>query len=274
MKTLYISDLDGTLLNSEQKLSAYTINVVKRMIDRGEIFSYATARSLVTAQKVTEELTLSLPVICYNGAFIFDNETREVLYETYFSPADVHLLREFLYAHNITPIVYSFVDGKECFSFIEKSATAGVRDFLDSRIGDSRWREAEDEDSLYAGKVFYITCIDSDTALAPVIHRFKSDTKYQCVAGRDIYSGELWCELLPHGATKANAAMHLKRLMECGKLVAFGDGINDLPLFENSDECYAVANSVEELKAKATAVIGSNNDDGVAKWLEENVLGV
>jgi hypothetical protein len=48
--------------------------------------------------------------------------------------------------------------------------------------------------------------------------------------------------------------------------------LNDLPLFRASDERYAVANAKSEVKEQATAVIGSNCEDGVAKWLEENVL--
>ena len=56
-------------------------------------------------------------------------------------------------------------------------------------------------------------------------------------------------------------------------MVAFGDAINDLPLFAAADECYAVENAVEALKAAATGVIPSNAQDGVARWLAEHVLG-
>ena len=42
-------------------------------------------------------------------------------------------------------------------------------------------------------------------------------------------------------------------------------------MFEAADECYAMANADPQLKARATAVIGSNDDDGVARWLLENV---
>ena len=52
--------------------------------------------------------------------------------------------------------------------------------------------------------------------------------------------------------------------------MCFGDGKNDISMFRAADECYAVANAVEELKEIATGVILSNNEDGVAKWLEEN----
>lgn len=272
MKTLYISDLDGTLLNSNQRLSAYTTRILKRLLDSRHMFSYATARSLVTAKKVTEGLSFSFPVICYNGAFIMDNATNNFLLETYFEPSDIHLLSTFLSANNVYPIVYAMIDGTEYFSFIPKFVNNGMRHFLDSRTGDPRWREVNDEEELYTGKVFYISCINSDAALLPVIQRFQSDKNYQCIASRDIYSNEPWCELLPFEATKANAVRRLKEMLCCDKLIGFGDNINDLPLFEVCDECYAVANAKPEVKAKATDVIGSNDEDGVAKWLEANVL--
>lgn len=72
------------------------------------------------------------------------------------------------------------------------------------------------------------------------------------------------------GSPKAHAARQLAKLLGCDRIVAFGDAVNDLPLFEAADECYAVSNAAAELKARATGVIGCNDDDGVAHWLEEN----
>ena len=48
-KTLYVSDLDGTLLRSDETLSEYTCNVINNLTEKGMVFSYATARSLITA---------------------------------------------------------------------------------------------------------------------------------------------------------------------------------------------------------------------------------
>ena len=64
--------------------------------------------------------------------------------------------------------------------------------------------------------------------------------------------------------------MQLKRLLNCDRVVCFGDGINDLQMFKISNECYAVENAIAELKSVATGVIESNQNDGVAKWLELN----
>lgn len=51
-------------------------------------------------------------------------------------------------------------------------------------------------------------------------------------------------------------------------MVVFGDGENDVDLFEAADEAYAVANAADVLKAVATGVIGANDEDGVARWLD------
>ena len=53
-------------------------------------------------------------------------------------------------------------------------------------------------------------------------------------------------------------------------MVVFGDGKNDMDMFEMADECYAVENAAEELKAIATGVIGKNDEDAVARWLLKN----
>ena len=57
-------------------------------------------------------------------------------------------------------------------------------------------------------------------------------------------------------------------MLKCEKLIVFGDGKNDIDMFELADESYAVQNADEDLKKYATAIISSNDEDGVAKWLD------
>ena len=118
----------------------------------------------------------------------------------------------------------------------------------------------------------YYTCIGSREELFPVYEALKDNEELNCLFHPEIYREEYWCEVLPKKATKANAIKELKKLWNCDRIVSFGDGINDLPMFEISDECYAVENAVEELKRAATGVIESNINDGVAKWLLQNAV--
>lgn len=70
MKTLYITDLDGTLLNTKDRINPYSIETINRLVEQGMLFSYATARSLVSAAVVTRGLSAHIPVIAYNGCLI------------------------------------------------------------------------------------------------------------------------------------------------------------------------------------------------------------
>ena len=93
-KTLYVTDLDGTLLHSDQRVSAYSCLVINDLVARGLIFSYATARSMITARKATAGLNAQIPLIVYNGTFVIDNATGERLISNTFSePKAAELLK-------------------------------------------------------------------------------------------------------------------------------------------------------------------------------------
>jgi hypothetical protein len=74
-------------------------------------------------------------------------------------------------------------------------------------------------------------------------------------------------EVYAASASKANGALEVKKMTGADRIAAFGDNLNDLSLFACADETYAVANAVDEVKRCATAVIQSNEEDGVAAFL-------
>ena len=269
MSVLYVSDLDGTLLRSDEKTSAYTNNVINRLTERGMLFSYATARSLITAKKATIGINAKIPLIVYNGAFVMDNLTEDILIANYFDDS-VHCVLDDLFAHAVYPIVYAYRDGKEKFSFVPELCSDGMKRFLDSRKGDVRTNAVRATSELKSGKIFYITCIDEPQKLKPLYEKYKNS--YHCVYQTDMYTNEQWLEIMPLNASKSNAIKQLQSLLKCERLVVFGDGKNDIDMFETADESYAVQNAHEDLKRIATGIISSNEDDGVAQWLDKNVI--
>lgn len=92
--TLYISDLDGTLMKNDQTISAFTAEAINMLVKQGLHFSYATARSILTASKITENITAGIPVIVYNGSFIQDSKTREILYSRFFDKTSAELISQ------------------------------------------------------------------------------------------------------------------------------------------------------------------------------------
>lgn len=270
-KTLYVTDLDGTLLNKQDSISPFSIRTINELVEKGMIFTYATARSLVSASKVTKGLSTKIPIIAYNGAFIFRPDTGEILSKEDFNDEERRLAREVLTEHNISPMVYSFINGIEKVSWIPALENDGKKRYIYNRTEDKRFRAVTDDDALYEGEVFYYTCIGEKEELQPVYDFFSKDKRYRCTLQQELYRPEYWCEIMPAKATKARAIGKMKEMWGCEKVVSFGDAVNDIPMFEISDECYAVANAVDELKAVATGIVDSNEEDGVAKWLSSRL---
>ena len=267
-KTLYITDLDGTLLHHNERISNNSCEILNELIKSGLNFSYATARSIVTSSMVSKGLEVELPVIVNNGTFITDAHTRKRIISNKFTQNEAADIYNSLINFEISPLIYSYINDNEKFSYDKKSINSALADFIESRKNDGRDNPLENTSQILDGDVFYFTCIGEDEKLIAAYNALKE--KYNCIYQKDIYSNEPWLEIMPHSATKAQAILQLKELYGFDKVVVFGDGINDIPMFEIADECYAVANATEKLKAIATDIIDSNENDGVAKWLTKN----
>lgn len=267
--TLYITDLDGTLLDRKDRVPEFSAQALNGLIRQGLKLTCATARSWSSAQKVTAGVEFRLPAAVYNGAFLVDFQTGERLREHCFSRQESGFIREVLLKSGVSSLVYAFVDGKERVSWRPSLENEGISYYIGNRRGDRRFRRVETDDELYAGQAFYYTCIGEREALLPVWEEVRNREGYTVTFQQELYRPEWWLEIMPKEATKAHAAGELKALLGCDKLVVFGDAVNDLPLFRAADLCYAVENAVPELKAAATGIIGSNEENGVARWLLE-----
>lgn len=269
METLYVTDLDGTLLTSKNCISKYSLTIINKLIEKGMHFTYATARSLNSASVVTKGLTTKIPIIAYNGTMIFDAATGKILNFLSFTEKEAQDVIKILNTCKVSPLVYSFIQGEERVSWVTGKENEGIRYYLSQRKGDKRLRPLSNEEGLFDGNIYYFSCIGEKEKLMILYNAFSKDNRFTCTIQQELYRTEYWCEIMPKKATKAEACQTLKEMLECDRIVSFGDAINDIPLFKISDECYAVANAIEPLKTLATGVIGSNEEDGVAKFLLE-----
>lgn len=275
MKTLYVSDLDGTLLHTNDRLSDFTISTLNKLINQGMHFTYATARSLNSATIVTQGLTTKIPVITYNGGFIFEAATGNILSSHFFDEQSLIYIKSTLQEHQISPFIYSFQERNQGnkvqnVAWNNQKLNEGKKRYLNLRKGDKRFHPVSQDSTLYEGDVFYVTCIGTKEELEPAYQEIRNHPSFRCIFQQELYRPEYWFEIMPKEVSKKNGILELKKLLNCDRIISFGDAINDIPMFEISDECYAVENAVPELKEIATGIIPSNTDDGVAKWLLEH----
>ncbi len=270
MKTLFVTDLDGTLLTKEEKVSLYSREHLNALIGRGLLLTFATARSASSALRAVEGLRLNVPAILYNGGLIYHFGTGETLSYHTFSDEEKYYVLSVLREYSIPAVVFGAIEGRERLTWNADAETFGIRRYLYRRRGDDRLVPAHTDGELLDGYIFYFKCIGPREQLENAWNILKYDPRFICIFHQEVYQNDFWMEISPREATKANGVRFLKERLGCERVVCFGDTSNDSDMFDVCDEKYAVMNADAWLKEKATGVVGYCEEDGVAKWLEEN----
>ena len=266
--TLYVTDLDGTLLRSDATLSPYTISTINRLTEQGLAFTYATARSIESARPIAGALNLRLPAITRNGAVLADNATGKHLEKALFTEEEVALLKKLLPELPRCGFVSCFL-GEEMFkAYVPGNLVPGMVQYADYYRDDPKMKPVKTLEEMFFGQPGYVTLIDDREKAALIYEKVRQYSGWECIFQKDTYWDEYWVEVCPRNCTKAKAILKMKEQYGFRKVVAFGDSVNDMPMFRAADEAYAVSNALEALKEIATGVIGGNNEDAVARFLE------
>lgn len=268
--TLYVSDLDGTLLNNAGKLSPRAADMLNCMTEGGTLFSYCTARSLATAGKITERLKFTAPVALMNGVFIYDPLTDTYPVKNTFGGRRAELIKQAVTEYGETPMIFAMIDGRERVSYIKDSEN--LKAFLKTKRGDKRMRPLPDYGDMFDGEMFYAAFINPKNK--PALDKiFSPENGFSYSYYTDTYNpADQWYEVFSSDAGKANSVLKLKELTGADELVIFGDNANDIPMFRVADRCYAVGNAIPELKELADGVIGTNEEFGVPEFMQSEVF--
>jgi Cof subfamily protein (haloacid dehalogenase superfamily) len=272
-RTLFVSDLDGTLLGPGAALSEFSREALRAMIADGMLFTVATARSTPSIRRLLADVALPLPVIELNGAFVSDLATGR------------HLVVQAL-AADVAAAVMARIRRRGLGAFI--ATTAGDEDHLyhgepqnpgmawyrDEKLamGDPRLRAVADPEVALGERVVGFTLFAAREVVGELAAELRDElAELVQLHGFENFYCPGWWELSIHdrGATKASAIAELRRSLdlEGSRLVVFGDGINDLDMFAHADHAVAVENAVPELRAVASEIAGRHDEDGVVRWL-------
>lgn len=269
IKTLFITDLDGTLLNSNKRIPCEGISLLKSRIEKGLPFSIATARSAATVGDFCRALGVRLPVILMNGVFVYDVQKQTYLHKNFIPHAAMARVLYELSARGLAPFFYSLEDDNHlCVEYTDLQNNE-MKDFYAARAQAAYKRFEKVKHFVYGSEkhMVYITMIDSESTLRPMYDWVKSDPELSASLYRDNYSENWYLEIYSIHADKMTGVAWLKKYTGAQRVVVFGDNYNDIAMLQYADEGYAVEEAPDEVKAYATGIIGSHNENAVARFI-------
>lgn len=265
-------DLDGTLLTTEKKLTPYTQDVLKRAIALGIIVLPATGRPV---SGVPEEI-MHFPGIRYavtaNGGRIVDVQENRTIYEN-LVPVDkaYAILSVFEKYDTLREIYYDGIGYSEetmlknIHRYIEPGPMADYMVATRRPIPDVHAKFVETNRPVDKVQGIFASLADKDEALKEL--EKITDIEITGALSQNV-------EINAKDVDKGNALLRLGQILGISgeEIMAFGDGTNDRKMLEKVGTGVAMANGVPEVKAAADYITASNDEEGVARFIEKYVL--
>lgn len=273
MRTLYVSDLDGTLLNRESRVSGESAALINAAVKKGALFSIATARTPATVSRLLADIDSDVPLIVMTGSLIWDRKRNEYLHATFHDRATARLLLDIYRRYNLSAFIYTLGEdnlihiyhigkmGDLEWKFVEERSDTPYKQFHIPADGESDSKEIDG----ILGRVLQFYCMRPTEEVERVYSEIKDMPTIRAFYYHDIFGEEIaLMEVFAKDVSKANAVRILAEKVGADRIVAYGDNINDLPILSIADEAVAVENALNEVKEAADRVIGPNGDDSVA----------
>ncbi|MFB7445021.1 HAD family hydrolase [Streptomyces mirabilis] len=256
---LVATDLDGTLLRSDETVSERTREALAAVTAAGAAHIVVTGRAVPWTRHILDDLGYEGLAVCGQGAQVYDAGEHRLL-------TSVTLDRQ------LAGLTLAKIEAE-----VGPLLLAASRDGLDGEVlvgpGYRRQdgslpvvpiRDATDLWSAPLNKVYVQHPTLSDDELAAVAAKVAGGLVGVTMAGAGIV------EILPLGLSKATGlSLAARRLgVKAADTIAFGDMPNDIPMFAWAAHSVAMANAHDELKAVADEVTSSNEEDGIAVVLE------
>ncbi|MBQ3707839.1 MAG: HAD hydrolase family protein [Clostridia bacterium] len=275
MSTLYLTDLDGTLLRPDATLSPDDARRINRLTAAGVRISFATARTVRSAAPILSAVDFThpgcAPVALMNGTMLRDMARGVYVAVERFSQEAARAVLASLTAFG-EPFVYvcdpdAPVLGDPLTTWYRDLANDAMRRFRDERV--SRWGKPffrfRSADEL-PGATVYFCQLGSEDPIRRADEALDGIPGIRRTAYPDAYEPGLWyLEVFPETASKRRAVEFLRAYTGCARVVAFGDNRNDLAMFEAADLAVAVTNAADEVRAMADAVT-----ENVVAWIERD----
>lgn len=270
-KTLYVSDLDGTLLNSQSQISSTTKTMLNRLVEEEGInFTIATARTPATVVRLLEGVDCQLPLIVMTGAAMWKGG---IVDEHYLQASEVESLSALCRKYGVRPFFYTY-NGKIIETYHLPETDDYERQFVEQRQHSpfKRFVFQERFPSEKASRTMLIFAAADYDRMGKVYNEASRVLKCSMTYYRDIFNPRIgFLEVMAQGVSKARAAKKLADKIGATRLVVFGDSPNDLSMREVADVFIAPSNASQEVRHVADEVAAGNDDDCVVRWIAEDL---
>ncbi|MDO4318827.1 MAG: Cof-type HAD-IIB family hydrolase [Lachnospiraceae bacterium] len=252
---MILMDLDHTLLRSDGSVSDYTKRILKECQSRGILIVVATARYWIGAERYIEVIQPDYEITT-DGTLI--HQRGKQIYSCGMDEKDANQIIQSIMKQNPKTEI-TVAAGRQVFwnshhiSESEKLHKAVFHDYRKPLCCQVNKIAAE--------------LPDNETAIEIAE---KNHCRLQSYRGENLYA------FLPEKSGKIQAIRELTKALDVSlnDTVSFGDDRNDMEMLQICGIGVAVSNAVSEVKAVADCVALSNDEDGVADWIEKNILAV
>lgn len=274
--TLYVSDLDGTLLLPSGQISKWGRDFLNIAVQRGALFTIASARSYESIMRAIQ-FKPKLPIIASDGAIIHDAATGEPLIVQDLKSQGLQVIYLMAKSMGLFPMLTSFDGISESFLYAE-IPNMGTAWYINERIAlkDRRMKKVFSVEPFLEEKILSFLVIDRKEPLEILKQEMCKQMSGDCVIQMQEnpnQPGWYWLFAENKNATKGRAVEILANSMKIPlqDVVAFGDELNDLSMLEKVGRFVATANARTVIKQKAQLVLGSCQDDSVMKYLYQEL---
>lgn len=276
MKAIVL-DLDGTLLTPDKKISPFTKATLLEAQKSGMQVILASGRPTSGMEKYATELELSCYggwLISYNGAVVWDCHQKKVIYEKTLEKHEAKKILQHLENFAVLPLV-----DHQGILYYEKEKNkplklkTGLFDVVtyEANGGNFIPQEVANLVETVDFPIYKILTAGNPAYLKAQANLLAEPFKEFC---HSVFTADFYFEFTAKNMDKAQALKVILEKIAASpeEVIAFGDGLNDASLLNLAGIGVAMENAVPQLKVLADVVTSSNEEDGVAIYLKNNIL--
>ena len=257
---LIISDIDGTLVDETWKVSKENITAARYFMDNGGTFTYATGRQAKVTQGIVSQLMPNAPVICYNGAAIYDFSKNEYLWISAMDDGVEFAINDILKNCDIVNLEINTPDRMCSLKDIDATVPRYEK-FLPF------FTKVDCPQSVERPWLKIVIVCESKK-MPSVRSYIESQPYYKNYQFSQ--SASFLYEFLTPGVNKGSALNQFKKLLDKDyKIIALGDNENDIDLIRSADIGFAVASSSKFLLDNCSNITVSMKDHALADIIEK-----